>query len=86
MNSSIGPIDGILTSTTTPGLSEPENNGNEGLLYIPQRSKTGASPSDAGECKSSLTFKSGKCKSSLTLKSVKCKSTERRGGVDDMPL
>ena len=32
---------------TTPGQGGPESNGDEGVLYIPQSSKTGASPSDA---------------------------------------
>ena len=36
-----------LSSTTTPGQSEPGSDGNEGLLQIPQNSIiTGASPSD----------------------------------------
>ena len=30
LNSSIWPIDGILTGTTTPDQSEPESKGNEG--------------------------------------------------------
>ena len=30
----------------TPGQSGPESNDNEGVLYIPQSSRTGASPSD----------------------------------------
>ena len=32
---SIWPIDGTMTSITTPGLSEPESNHNEGVLHIP---------------------------------------------------
>ena len=44
LNSSIWPIDGTLTGTVNPGQSGPENNGNERILHIPQRSKTGASP------------------------------------------
>ena len=47
LNSSIGSIDGTLTSSTTPHQSEPESNDNEGVLYIPQSSKTGNSPSDS---------------------------------------
>ena len=35
-NISIKPINGTLTGTTIPGQNEPENNGNEGLLHIPQ--------------------------------------------------
>ena len=40
------PIDGTLTGTTTPGQSVPEINGNEGVLHIPQSSKTGVSLSN----------------------------------------
>ena len=36
-----------LISTTTPGQSEPGNNGNEETFHIPQSSRSGASPSDA---------------------------------------
>ena len=35
-----------LSSATTPGQSGPGNNGNEGVLLIPQSSMTGASLSD----------------------------------------
>ena len=45
MNSSIWLIDGILTGTFTPGQSGLLSNGNEGVLYSPQISRTGASPS-----------------------------------------
>ena len=34
------------TGTTTPDQSGPESNSNEGVLHIPQNSKTGALPSD----------------------------------------
>ena len=34
-------IDRSLTGTTTLGKSKPESNGNEGVLYIPQNTKTG---------------------------------------------
>ena len=40
LNSSIWPIDGILTDITTLGLSEPESNGNERVLPISQTSKS----------------------------------------------
>ena len=43
---SIQPIDGTLTGTTTPGQSVPGSNGDEGVLNIPQTSRTGTSPSD----------------------------------------
>ena len=33
--------------TTTPGLGRPESNTNEGLLHIPQTSKSRATSSDA---------------------------------------
>ena len=33
-------MDEILTGTTTLGLSGPGSNGNEGVLHIPQTSKT----------------------------------------------
>ena len=39
-------IDGTLTDTTTQGQSRPGSNGDEGVLNIPQISKTGTSPSD----------------------------------------
>ena len=45
-NSSIGPIDMTLSCATTPGQSGPGNNGNEGVLHIPQIPKPGALPSD----------------------------------------
>ena len=47
LNSSIWPIDGILTGTTTPGQSGPESNGNKEVFHIFQISQTGASPSNA---------------------------------------
>ena len=37
---------GLLTGTPTPGQSGPWSNGNEGVLHIPQSSKTKVSPSD----------------------------------------
>ena len=46
LNSSNEPIDGTLKSTTSPGQSGPESNGNEKVLYIPQYFRTGTSPSD----------------------------------------
>ena len=48
--SSVWLIDGILTGTTTPSKSGPWNNDNEGVLHIPQSSRTGASPSVAVYC------------------------------------
>ena len=39
-------MDGTLTSTTTPGQTGAESKGNEGVLHIPQNSRTGASQSD----------------------------------------
>ena len=46
-NSSIRPIDMILSSATTPGQSGPESNGNEGVHHIPQSSSiTGNTLSD----------------------------------------
>ena len=47
-NSSIWPMGKTLSGATTPGLSGPGSNGNERVLHIPQSSRTGASPSDAG--------------------------------------
>ena len=38
LNSSIWPINGNLTDTTTPGQSGPKSKGNEGVLHIPQAS------------------------------------------------
>ena len=42
----IWPIDKILTGTTSLGQSEPVSNGNEEVLHIPQRSRTGVKLSD----------------------------------------
>ena len=39
LNRFIWPIDGILTSTNTPGQSGTGSNGNEEILQIPQSSK-----------------------------------------------
>ena len=39
-NSSIQPIDKILSGATTPGLSGPGSDGNEGVLNIPKSSGT----------------------------------------------
>ena len=36
LNSTIWPIDGTLTGTTTLGQSRPESDGYEEVLYIPQ--------------------------------------------------
>ena len=45
--SSFWPIDRILSSASTRGQNEPCNNGNKGVLYIPQSYNiTGATPSD----------------------------------------
>ena len=45
-NNSIWPIDRTLSGAATLGNNGPENNGNDGVLHIPQTSKTGASSSD----------------------------------------
>ena len=45
-NSSIWPIDGTLSGTTTAVQSGPGSNVNEGVLHIPQISRAGTSPSD----------------------------------------
>ena len=45
-NSNICFIDRTLSGGTTPGQSGPENNGNEGVLRIPQISKDGTLPLD----------------------------------------
>ena len=47
MNSSMWPVDGALTGTTNSSQTEPQSNGNEGVLDIPQSFRIGASPSDA---------------------------------------
>ena len=44
-NSCILSIDKILTNITTVSQSGPGSNGDEKVFYIPQSSKTGASPS-----------------------------------------
>ena len=44
--SSIQPIDRALSGDTIPGQSQPGNNGNDGVLHIPQSSSiTGTLPS-----------------------------------------
>ena len=43
---SIRPIDRTLSGATTLGQSGPGNNGNDGVLHIPQISKAGTSPSN----------------------------------------
>ena len=45
-SSSIWPIDRILAEATIAGQSGPGSNNNEGVLHIPQSSRTGASISD----------------------------------------
>ena len=45
-NSSIWLIDRTLLDAYTPGQSGPGSNVNEGVLHIPQSSRTGTSPSD----------------------------------------
>ena len=45
-NNSIWPIDRTLPGATNLSQSGPESNCNEGVVHIPQSSKTGASPSD----------------------------------------
>ena len=45
-NSSIQPIDGTLSGITTPGQSGLGNNGNEGVLDIPQIPKAETWPSN----------------------------------------
>ena len=47
LNSSNQPLDVSLTGTTTPDQSGPESNGNERVLHISQKCKTGTSPSDS---------------------------------------
>ena len=47
-NSSIEPIDWILSGAISPGQSRPGSDGNDGVLRIPQTSSiTRASPSDS---------------------------------------
>ena len=46
LNSSIRPIDKILSGATNPGQSEPRSNDIEEVLHIPQIYKAGASSSD----------------------------------------
>ena len=45
-NSSIWPIDGTLSGTTTPVQSGPGRNGSEGVLHVSQSSLIRSSPSD----------------------------------------
>ena len=47
LNSFIWLTDGLLTGTNTLGQSEPGSNGNDGVLHIPQSSKTGDSLLDS---------------------------------------
>ena len=46
LNSTIWPVDEILTATTTPSQRGLESISNEGVLNIPQSSRTEASPPD----------------------------------------
>ena len=46
LNCSTWPIDRTLSGVTSLGQSGPGNNSNQGVLHIPQSSRTGASPSD----------------------------------------
>ena len=46
LNSSIWPINGILTSATNLGQSGPGSNGNEKVLYFSESSKYGGLPLD----------------------------------------
>ena len=50
LNSSTWTRDGILIGTTTLSLSGPGSNGNEGVLHIPQSSKTEAFTLDSVKC------------------------------------
>ena len=45
-NRSILTIDGTLICTTTQSLSGSVSNGNKGVIYISQSSRTGASPAN----------------------------------------
>ena len=45
-NSFIWLIYRSLSGATTPGQSVPGSNGNEGVIHIPQSSRTRSSPSD----------------------------------------
>ena len=45
-NSSIWPLDGTLTGTTTLGPRGTRSNDSQGVFHIPQSSTTGASPWD----------------------------------------
>ena len=46
LNSSIWPVDGNITGSTTPDQIGAESKSNEGVLHIPQSSKTSVSGSD----------------------------------------
>ena len=50
LNGSFWPIDGTQTDTTTLPQSGPGSHDNEGVLHIPQSSKTGVSRLDAVSC------------------------------------
>ena len=47
LNRSIGHTEGTLTGAATPGLSGPDINSNERVLYTPWSIRTGTSPLDA---------------------------------------
>ena len=47
LDGSLWSINGTLIGATTLSQSGPEGNSNEEVIYIPQSSKTGASPSDS---------------------------------------
>ena len=50
LNGFIWPIDGNKTGSTTPVLSRPESNGNEGALHIPQTPRAQLSPVECTNC------------------------------------
>ena len=70
MNSSIWPLDRTLTGTTIPCQSVLGRNNNEGGLNIFQRSRTGASLSDAVYCHNQDSRRVGASYSSAEMQSA----------------
>ena len=58
-NSSIGPIERILSGTTTPSQSGPGSNGHKGALHIPHSFKAGTLPLDFLLCQNQETHGKG---------------------------
>ena len=70
LNTSIWPINGTLTGASILGESGPGSKSNERVLYIPQSSRNGASPSDVLVWYPGHTLVGGSYSSSAKMQSV----------------